>query len=452
MKESAMPTVANMSISLEASGGATQHLTTLLKNLGMATAANSLDISIADLGKVFQVEFPILLDSELKNSEATSNTLTTMVDVFSGYLLQAINAIASVEAVRLVSKFSNADVRSLIAAGIALEAVDSDVIDKKFNPTKYTLALEAEPARGGKFNLVVGRELKIRLSVPSVITSTRHGSRIGEDHRRDNGVSRGRGSQETTGDKSSYMSEEGEDHNGDSSSNRTTNENSNSRSNSTSATRTSNTSNSSSRSNSEDTERRESMQDMEVTITVRGNVLPVDNNSLVTLFSFSKKDLSFTERWHDYRSGRIGLTDFLFMQDVVKEYKRANIELRDDVFGLDSGRRSRDLLYSTISGNTKINKITHIAIMTEATQARIERELTIDFDRVNQRKKLFDRTNVLMIAVVDRQWNRLRVYTRGYSDHTDVSMKDIDTYSKKSTGSDIMEFLKAFSSNNSPNF
>jgi hypothetical protein len=57
----------------------------------------------------------------------------------------------------------------------------------------------------------------------------------------------------------------------------------------------------------------------------------------------------------------------------------------------------------------------------------------------------------MIIAVVDREWERVTFYTRGISSHTELSIDEIKA-ANKGKGPDISDIMKSYNMSASPSF
>jgi hypothetical protein len=68
------------------------------------------------------------------------------------------------------------------------------------------------------------------------------------------------------------------------------------------------------------------------------------------------------------------------------------------------------------------------------------------------RQKVFNNTMAMLIAVVDREWNRVTTYMRDSDDYVQNSFADFKSQSNTDSSSAIVDMLKAFNLGNPPSF
>jgi hypothetical protein len=69
----------------------------------------------------------------------------------------------------------------------------------------------------------------------------------------------------------------------------------------------------------------------------------------------------------------------------------------------------------------------------------------------NTRQKLFQQGYGMLMFIIDKQWGRVRMYTRDIPEYTELNERDLKA-SNKGGGVDIGDVMKAFQVGNSPRF
>lgn len=189
-----------------------------------------------------------------------------------------------------------------------------------------------------------------------------------------------------------------------------------------------------------------------IPIAIRLSCISMTSMALTHIMTSGGKDVSFGERWAMYRHNGISLRDLVFAQDLIDEHKKNMLEDKSGVYLAMMQKRTDNYLSSIISGSksVSINNSSNIVVISEETLAEITSRLGIDFTNFNARQKVFEGGYYMLIAVVSKRWGRVRIYTRGIKEHTDVSNAQLVS-SAKGTGPDIGDILSAFRAGSSPN-
>lgn len=183
---------------------------------------------------------------------------------------------------------------------------------------------------------------------------------------------------------------------------------------------------------------------LDLKIAVRLSTSVVPDATIQHLLTFKSEDNSISERWHAWRSGRIGfIKDLIFCQDLIDEWKRSAIGDSTGTVQEIIRRVNNSKKYGLLTKNPSLVSASNIFMISEETARAVESKLGGKLSNKNIREKAFDNTYAMIIAVIDREYERVTFYTRGSATSTDVSIKEIKA-NNKSKGPDIGEILKSF--------
>lgn len=195
----------------------------------------------------------------------------------------------------------------------------------------------------------------------------------------------------------------------------------------------------------DDNHQKGSDRTVDLQVAVRLAVSVVPDNTIQHLLTFKSEDNSIIERYHAWRSGRIGfIKDLIFAQDLIDEWKRASINDNTDTIQEIIRRVNNSKKYGLLTKNPSLVSASNIFIISEQTARDVESKLGGKLSNKNIRTKAFDNTYAMVIAVVDREYERVTIYTRGTEASTDVSIKEIKAANRGSKGPDIIDMMKSF--------
>lgn len=187
-----------------------------------------------------------------------------------------------------------------------------------------------------------------------------------------------------------------------------------------------------------------------IPVSVRLMVNNISDSSLVNLLAGGSMDNSLSERYHAWRAGRIDfIRDLVFCQDIIDEYKKALIHDHSGVHGEILRRVNNAKTAGLAQRNPSLNVASNLFVISEATAANIEHKLGGKLNNPHVRSKIFDSGYAMIIAIIDRQWERITFYHRGIALGTSVSLRDI-RISNKGTGPDVTDIMKAYMMGNAP--
>lgn len=171
---------------------------------------------------------------------------------------------------------------------------------------------------------------------------------------------------------------------------------------------------------------------------------------LTHIFTATAKNSTFKERYHLWRAGQIRLVrDLMFNVDLIDEHRRALINDTSNVYMAVHDRRRNNVTRSFATGTPSMADASNIAIITKETAREMARELYGKIDSLSVRKKIFESSYLMLLVVVDEQWERVTIYHRGVDQPTEVSFREIKG-AEKGKGPDITEILKAYTLGSSP--
>lgn len=156
------------------------------------------------------------------------------------------------------------------------------------------------------------------------------------------------------------------------------------------------------------------------------------------------EDRSLIERFHNWRSGRIGFwKDLVLCQDLIAAQKKAMLDDKTGVVREIVSRNAKSTTAGLISGNRTISEISNLVVISDQTATRIENSVGGKFSAPNFREKMMNKAGIMILAIVDREWERVTFYHHGISTGTEVGVRDLKV-SNRGNGPDIGDILKAF--------
>lgn len=189
-----------------------------------------------------------------------------------------------------------------------------------------------------------------------------------------------------------------------------------------------------------------------IPVSIRLSTTRMRNDSIMHILALKKDDNTLVERFHAWRSGRIGLIkDLIFCQDLIDEHKKALMHDEDGTYSEIVRRVNSAKLYGVLSSNPSLVSASNLFIFSEAVAKELEVKMGGKLSNPHTREKVFQNTYAMILIVIDREWDIVTFYHRGIAQSTVVSTKDLKS-AAKDKGQDISDFLKAYSMGNAPQF
>lgn len=181
-----------------------------------------------------------------------------------------------------------------------------------------------------------------------------------------------------------------------------------------------------------------------VPVMIRLLPTQVPSKVMTHIFTATSKNATWKERYHLWRAGQIRLVkDMMLQLDLIDDHRRALMNDTSNAYMAVSQRRTRNILKAGGSGTPSMADASNIAVISKETAKDIGREMHGKLSSLSVRKRIFDSTYLILLIVVDEQWERLTVYHRGLDQASELSFRDIKG-AEKGKGPDITEVLKAY--------
>ena len=171
---------------------------------------------------------------------------------------------------------------------------------------------------------------------------------------------------------------------------------------------------------------------------------------LTHIFTATTRNSSWKERYHLWRAGQIRLVrDLIFSVDLIDEHRKALVNDTSNVYMTMNDRRRNNSMKAAYTDVPSMADASNIAVISKQTAKDIGRALHGKLGNTKVRKKVFDATYLILLVVVDEQWERVTIYHRGLDMPTEMSLREIKS-SEKGKGPDITEILKAYQLGSTP--
>ncbi len=187
-----------------------------------------------------------------------------------------------------------------------------------------------------------------------------------------------------------------------------------------------------------------------IPISIRLMATYIPTSSIIHILSLGNKDTTMKERWHGWRSGRLEFVrDIIFCQDLIDAHKKNLIDDKSGVYNEILKRRRNNAISTLVSGDPSLATASNLLVCSMETIRTLEGEIGREFKDFKTREKIFAESYLMIIAVIDKEWDRVTFYHRGINLPTQVSLRDLRV-ANKGTGPDVSEILKAYQLGNGP--
>lgn len=189
-----------------------------------------------------------------------------------------------------------------------------------------------------------------------------------------------------------------------------------------------------------------------IPISVRLLANQMSPSIMTSLFTAAVKNRTAKERYHEWRAGGLALwNDVILCKDIARENRRNLIKDTSGMYSEVLRRKSSNQITGALSGNPSISQISNILIVSDETVALFERESGKKLKAPGVRDLIFNNTQTLILAVVNRNRETVTLYYHDISVPTTVTFRDLKGTGGKGGGPDVMEIIKAFQMGNGIN-
>lgn len=189
-----------------------------------------------------------------------------------------------------------------------------------------------------------------------------------------------------------------------------------------------------------------------VVIAIRLMARYMASSPLIEMFTHKGYfDHDLLERFHGWRSGRLSFVrDLLLCQDLVEAHRNAAIRDKSGIYQEVINRKNSSVAAGLLERNPSLAVMSNLAVITQGTLEAIEAKMGASITSSKIKNTLFDTTNMMILAVMDPDYDRVTFYMHGINGSTSMPMSKLKNSSGKGNGSEVMDVMKAFLSGRSP--
>lgn len=185
-------------------------------------------------------------------------------------------------------------------------------------------------------------------------------------------------------------------------------------------------------------------------VSIRLLASSMPTTGVIHILTNEKQDTSVKERYHAWRSGQIEfIRDFVFCIDLIEARRKNLMADKDGLYTKMLERRRNNQLSAIVSANPSVANASNMVVVSENTIKEAEREIGGRFSDFKTREAMLKETTIMIVAVVDTQYDRVTFYSRGIPETTEVSARDLKS-ANKGNGPDVSDILKAYQVGSSP--
>lgn len=194
-------------------------------------------------------------------------------------------------------------------------------------------------------------------------------------------------------------------------------------------------------------------------ISVRLTVNTLPSKAVESILTADNRDHTMIERFHAWRSGRIEFwRDLVLCQDMIDERKRLLMKDKAGVYSAMinvATKNTSSVILNKLtggkSGSPSLASSSNIVVISDTTLKEIENKLGTKLSDFRTRTKIFESGYMMLLVVIDKHFDRVTFYHRGVNLPTTMGLRDMKI-SNKNSGPDILDIMKAMGQNSAPSF
>jgi hypothetical protein len=189
-----------------------------------------------------------------------------------------------------------------------------------------------------------------------------------------------------------------------------------------------------------------------IPVAIRLMVNSVPTAELAHILSLGSKDKTWLGRWRAYKSGEIDFwKDLVMAQDLITAHRKNLMNDSTGHYTDISQRKTNNGIMGMLDMKPSLGTISNLAVISKDTQAELELAINGSLNNPRVRNSIFEHTALMILAVYDKDYDRVTIYYHGIAEKTELGVRDLRN-SNKGDGPNITDFLKAFASGGAPAF
>lgn len=179
-------------------------------------------------------------------------------------------------------------------------------------------------------------------------------------------------------------------------------------------------------------------------ITIRLISTIVGSDILVHILGDGSRNITAKERYHAWRSGQLEfIKDLVLCQDLIDEHKATLKKDKTGIYSKILERRHNNKAASFLSGNPSIATASNLLVLSKQTVKELELATGGKFSNPQFRDKVFQNTYLMLVIVVDMEYEHVTIFHRGIAIPSELSIRELKA-ANKGTGPDVAEILKSY--------
>lgn len=189
----------------------------------------------------------------------------------------------------------------------------------------------------------------------------------------------------------------------------------------------------------------------QIPVSVRLIATDSTPENIVNILSAGSDLKSVSERFEGLSLGRLTFwRDIVMMQDLIEAHRERAMNDNTGVYLQARKRASGNFWSGLFSMNPSVATASNIFVVSNTTAQKLEGTIAGKLKDFKVREKVFASMYMMFLAVIDTEYDRITIYTRGIPEANSLSIGALKSMNK-GTGPNIAEVLSAYRLGASPN-
>lgn len=173
--------------------------------------------------------------------------------------------------------------------------------------------------------------------------------------------------------------------------------------------------------------------------------------NIVSILSAGSDLKSVSERFEGLSLGRLTFwRDIVMMQDLIESHQERAMKDNTGMYLAARKRASGNFWSGLFSMNPSVATASNIFVVSNVTAQKLEGTIAGKLKDFKTREKVFASMYMIFMVVIDTEYDRVTIYTRGIPESNSLSLGALKSVNK-GTGPNVSEILSAYTLGRSPN-
>ena len=191
---------------------------------------------------------------------------------------------------------------------------------------------------------------------------------------------------------------------------------------------------------------------IEIPLTIIGSIKKVSQAELNKVVEDQNAKYSLYARWLEYRSGGISLGDFIFCNDLIREYKKNRLDKNSSLLGNLTVKDFNSVARQVLTGVKGTEASFGIVIISDNDANYISKAMRVDITKFNGKEKYLSIMQAHNLVILNDDTERCVMLISDLQGEIDTGYAKLMKRSSSGSDNAIYEMMKYMLNNKVPTF